>query len=145
MMFCYQTVIRLRDTDATGVLYFSELQRLALDAFEAYWLSIDLSLAQWIEQSQCLMPIVHAEADYFSPLRLSDEIEIRMALENIGTTSFSLVYHFYHIVKKVVAGKVKIVHVCVSRGTGQKIVLADSLIQQLRAMPQMPLIAAGRV
>ena len=34
-MFIYRTHLRLRDTDATGVMYFSEQFKFALEAFEA--------------------------------------------------------------------------------------------------------------
>ena len=35
-MFIYRTQIRLKDTDATGVLYFSEQYKFALEAFEEF-------------------------------------------------------------------------------------------------------------
>ena len=144
-MFCYHTTIKLRDTDATGVLFFTEQLRLALDVFDAYLLSTDSSLSQFLEAHRCLMPIVHAEADYIFPLRLSDKIEIRMAVEKIGASSFTLVYHFFNSLINRLAGKVKIVHVCTNKETGEKMSLPDQLIQQLRAMPQEPLVVAGQV
>ena len=100
--------IRLRDTDATGVLYFTEQMRMALEVLEERF-----SLKKMMEHENFLLPIVHAEADYFSPLTVGDEVEITPSVKNIGTTSFTLNYQFWKENKEV--GQVTLVHVAISK------------------------------
>lgn len=122
--------IRLRDTDATGVLYFTEQLRMALEALEDCF-----SLKEMIEKDNFLMPIVHAEADYYSPLKVGDEVEISISCEKIGTSSFTLSYRFYCPVRQLDAGKVSIVHVTVSKESGKSIPIPERVSTLLQALP----------
>ena len=67
-MFEYRTQIRMRNTDATGHLFFSEQFNLALEAFEEFLVSINRDEDPLLDQME--MPIVHAEAKYKKPLQL---------------------------------------------------------------------------
>jgi 1,4-dihydroxy-2-naphthoyl-CoA hydrolase len=131
-MFSYKTSVHLRDTDATGVLYFAEQFKMALEAFEAYLKMAGLPLGQIIQTSQFLMPIVHATADYMAPLRVGDNLEIFPKLERLGTSSFTVSYRFQKGKDEV--GKVSLVHVTVSKETLKSIPLPQelhSLLQNL--------------
>lgn len=129
-MYRIKTSIQLRDTDATGVLYFTEQQRLALMTFEEYMKSKGFSLNDMLN-GDFLMPIVHAEADYSSSLEVGDEIEILLEVERIGEKSFTLKYTFYK--DGAVAGSVKIVHVPMDRATRQSIPIPKKLLELLPA------------
>ncbi|OGN62645.1 MAG: hypothetical protein A3G30_03205 [Chlamydiae bacterium RIFCSPLOWO2_12_FULL_49_12] len=89
-MFIAHRVVRLRDTDATGVLYFTEQLRLALDVFEEFLTRSGLSLKAILEHHDFLLPIVHAEADFFHPFVVDDHLTIHLTSERLGNTSFSL-------------------------------------------------------
>ncbi len=111
--------IYLRDTDATGVLYFTELQRMAIEAFEDHF-----DLKKMLGQENFLLPIVHVEADYKVPLRCGDEVEISFIITP-GTSSLTVSYQF--MLGDVLAGNVTIVHVAVDRTTLVSIPLPESL------------------
>jgi 1,4-dihydroxy-2-naphthoyl-CoA hydrolase len=102
--------IYLRDTDATGVLYFTEQQRMALEVLEER-----LSLCTLLEKENFLMPIVHVEADYKAPLKVGDVVDISCEVVHLGTTSLTFAYTFF--AADVEVGSVKIVHVTVDRTT----------------------------
>src|ERR1700735_4955363 len=89
LMFIYHTQVRLKDTDATGVLFFTEQFRMASEAFEEFLKDRGFSLKQLLESSY-LMPIVHAEGDYFAPLIVGDELEISLRVLKLGTSSVTL-------------------------------------------------------
>lgn len=135
-MFLHTTSIHLRDTDATGVLFFTEQMRLAVQAFEEYLKSTGSSLRALLDACDCLMPIVHAEADYFAPLQMGDDIEITIELACIGNSSFTLNYKFIKVENRVEVGTASIVHVTVSKRTKSKISLPESLISVLQKLPQ---------
>ena len=113
-MFLYRTQVRLKDTDATGVLYFTEQFRMALEAFEEFLKERGFSLKQLLDSSY-LMPIVHAEGDYFAPLIVGDELEISLKVAKLGTSSVTLECSFYDPHRKMDVGKVRIVHVVVDK------------------------------
>ena len=127
-MFVYSTVIHLRDTDATGVLYFSEQLRMALEAFEAFLTERGFSLRKVIE-SAYLMPIVHASSDYFAPLKVGDRVEITLKVAKVGTSSVTLQYSFYDPDRQLMVGKAEIVHVLVLKETGAATPIPDFLRQ----------------
>lgn len=122
-MFTYKTTIRLKDTDATGVLYFTEQLRMAEECFEAYLSSHGKNLHTMLQKDAYLLPIVHAEADYFSPLKLGDEIEIFCAVKHRGTTSIT--FHYRLCKKGQDVGTVSITHVCIDRISQRPISLPE--------------------
>ncbi|MGA1867348.1 MAG: acyl-CoA thioesterase [bacterium] len=125
-MFTYHTTIRLHDTDAAGFLFFSNQFKIAHDAFEGFLESINFSCAFLLKKADFLLPIVHAEADYRASLFVGDRITVRIQPGDIGSTSFSLLYDFINQDGRS-AGKVKTVHVAVSKEHGGKISLPERL------------------
>jgi 1,4-dihydroxy-2-naphthoyl-CoA hydrolase len=121
--------IRLRETDATGVLYFAEQLKLALEAFEAFLSEKKFHLMDLIRQGEFLLPVVHVEANYMHPLRVGDEVEMRLEVEKVGSSSFTLKTIFY--LKEMLVGDVRIVHVATSSETGRSIVLPQVLVDLL--------------
>ncbi|HSW87010.1 MAG TPA: thioesterase family protein [Rhabdochlamydiaceae bacterium] len=135
-MFLYKTSIHLRDTDATGVLFFTEQLRLAVQAFEEYLKSTGSSLAALVDSCDCLMPIVHAEADFTAPLQMGDDIEITIELGRLGNSSFTLNYKFIRLEDQVSAGTASIVHTAVSKKTRSKIPMPKELASVLQKLQQ---------
>lgn len=112
-MFIYRRIIRMRDTDATGALYFANLLQIALEAFEEFLYNSAFSLQEMIEDKSLLFPIVHAEADFLSPIFIGDPMEVHLTLKETGTTSFTLASDFFKKGKRV--GTALIVHVVYSQ------------------------------
>lgn len=124
--------IRLRDTDATGVLYFTEQLRMALDVLEEHF-----SIRDMLEKEDFLLPIVHAESNYFSPLRVGDMVDISVQVQKIGTTSFALGYQFLEPCSEKLMGNVTIVHVAVGKESGAPISLPEKVLGWLRGLAQI--------
>ena len=110
-MFEYRTQIRMRNTDATGRLFFSEQFNLALEAFEEFLTSINDDVDDLLDQVE--LPIVHAEADYKKSLQLRDSLKIILGVTRLGNTSFSVSYFLFNLRTQEKVGSVIIVHVCV--------------------------------
>lgn len=125
-MFVYLTQVRLKDTDATGVLYFTEQFRMALETFEQFLKERGFSLKQLLESSY-LMPIVHAEADFFAPLTVGDELEISMKVAKLGTSSLTLEFSFRDPQRGFDVGKVQIVHVVIEKEKRASVPIPDFL------------------
>jgi 1,4-dihydroxy-2-naphthoyl-CoA hydrolase len=119
-MWCYQRRVRMRDTDATGALFFGAAFEMAVEAFQEWLEAHHLKL----EELSFLLPIVHAQADYFVPIKLGDYLSIELSIKNIGTTSFGVEFLFLRETKVAL---VEIIHVTVSLATGHKIEIPSPL------------------
>lgn len=124
--FIHRRTVRLQDTDATGVLYFPEQLKMALEAFEDFLSHHQMPLRQLID-SPYLLPVVHAEADYLAPVMVGDELEIHLTVESVGTKSVTLAYRFVDIKRKIDVGTAKIIHVTVDQQTRQSVPIPDIL------------------
>ena len=118
-MFFSKRRVSLADTDATGILYFTNLLKFATEAFEEFLESKGSSLFQMISNGEFLLPIVSVKSNYVAPLFVGDQIILKLRLAKIGTTSIEL----HTDIKKddVLVGQVEIVHVFTSKATMKKV------------------------
>lgn len=114
-MFLYCKKVFLKDTDATGVIYFTSLFQYAQEAFEAFLHGQKRSLDQLFLQNY-LFPIVHAEADYKVALQVGEDIQMEVYLKVIGKNSFSVETKIIRTSDAAIAGKVTIVHAFLIKG-----------------------------
>jgi len=132
-MYTYRRQIHLKETDATGALFFTEQLNLALEALESYFLSVGFTLQQMLDREHFAMPIVHAETDFLSPLRVGDEVVVELLCEKLGTTSFTVISQVKNA-KGQLVGTTKIVHVCISLRTEKSIPLPEVVSAHLREL-----------
>lgn len=125
-MFTYQFQVRLQDTDATGVLYFTRQFQMAIEAFEEFLKHRGYSLRQLLE-SNYLMPVVHAEGDYLAPVMVGDVLEVRLRVGRMGQSSLTLDYQIHDESRGSDVGKVQIVHVVVDKQTRESVPIPDFL------------------
>ena len=121
-MYTYQTKIKLHETDAAGILFFSNQFKMIHDAYECVLENIGFGFAELIRNQNFFLPIVHAEADYKKPLFVGDVIEIQVRLTHVGDTSFAFEYTLLDTSQAVV-GTAKTVHVTIDKKTRQKIAI----------------------
>ena len=121
-MFTYKRKIRLHDTDAAGIVFFSNYFLLFNEAYEALLDSAGISLPEIIQGNKYHLPIARAECDYKAPLFITDAIEIKLNIEQIGESSFVVISLFIKE-DKTCAAIIKTVHVSVSAKTRKKIPL----------------------
>lgn len=126
MAFETKTSIRLHDTDAAGVVFFANYFRMAHTAYEEFLQSIDCGLEQIIGESDYLILIAHAEADYLRPFRLGEEISISIRATKIKRVSFELTTEIKDGEGWAVAN-VRTVHVAVEKVTSRTVGLPEIL------------------
>ena len=133
-MHIFKTNIKLYQTDAAGLLFFSRLFEIAHDAYQDFLDNAQFGISEILKNRDFLTPVIHAEADYKMPLEAGDTIEVRMNAGEIGRSSYTLLYDI--LKNNHVAGQVKIIHVSVDRRSGKKIDiperLKDILLRQLK-------------
>lgn len=136
-MFVAHNKVRMHDTDMAGILYFARQFRFAHDALEDFAESEGLSFDQLFREGEYVFVIVHVEADYLSPLKVGEKLEVHLHIENIGTSSFTVCYDIYKP-HKVLAGKAKTVHVTLDGKTRKKIPIPTKLKDKLEKHLKQP-------
>ena len=129
--FTYKTFVHLDQTDAIGRIFFNQIFKIAYDASEAWLLHNGLPVATIVKNKDYLTPIVHAQTDISAPLTVGDEVLVRLTVERIGQTSFTLAYLIEDNKGRTVA-TVKTVHVTISKASGEKINLPPCLLAVLK-------------
>ena len=128
-MFTHTTKIRLHDTDAAGIIFFANQLKIVHDAYEELLTTFGLSFEKMLKNTNYFLPIVHAESDYKTPVRVGDVITIAIKVGHIGKTSFSFEYTLKR--GKTLVGTAKTVHVAIDQQSRQKITLPNTLRKAL--------------
>ena len=84
--------VKFQDVDAAGTIYYSRVFEYFGDVYLDLLLQAGLDVPGMLERRELASPIIHAEADYLSPLRFGDEVRVEIALARVGTTSTSFGY-----------------------------------------------------
>ena len=132
-MYIYNTKIRLFHTDAAKLIFYSNLFNIAYECYEEFFEKSGFGVKKILDDGKFLIPVVHAEADYFKPLRLGDKIEIRMTLNSLGKSSFTLACAFFNECDEK-AANVKTVKVMVDAKSGKPIEIPEKLIKILNSL-----------
>ncbi|MCP4726161.1 MAG: acyl-CoA thioesterase, partial [bacterium] len=119
-MYKVNSKITLSDTDAAGILYFSNIFVKAHEAYEELLTDMGIDLNESIKNDDFMIPIVHAEADYKSPLEAGNIIRINLSIGHIGESSFSLDYEFVRSDNNALAAAVKTVHAVIDKKSQSK-------------------------
>lgn len=135
MTHSYTFEVRLHDVDHAGVMFFARLFVHAHDAYEALMAHLGLDLCAMIRAGERL-PIVHASADYFRPLRHGEQITVALTIEALGETSFTVACSFYTAAELL--AKVHTVHVHLDPLTNTSTPLPHNLRQQLQSYCKAP-------
>lgn len=125
-MFQTEMTVRLQHTDAAGVMFFVRLFELAHVAYEELLESIGLPIPQDMPGAPYIIPIVHAEADYRTSLRIGDRIVVEAVVSRIRQRSFTVDYEVTRA-DGTAAGSVQTVHVVVDPRTGRAVTMPDAL------------------
>jgi len=119
-MYSYNTIIKIYDVDAAGILFFANQFRLVYDAYESYLEDIGYSVKKIINEADFLLPVVSAKTDYKVPLFVGDNISVNIEVKTIGESSVTLAHKIYKE-KKILAGEGETVHVSIDKKTGKKL------------------------
>ena len=129
MRYNYQTVVKMYDTDAAGILYFANQFRFVHDAWESFLNSKGIFIHELLNSSDYMFVIAHAESDYMAPVFLGDELIVQLCIERVGAQSVTFGYDILR--KDEVVGKAKTVHVAIDPSTRTSICLPQELLDKL--------------
>ena len=121
------------DADSEGIVFFGNYFRLAHRALERWFPTVGIKWSEWFEDGVYGVPLIHAEADYLSPLRPGQEFGVRLSVNRIGSSSVTFGYEFVAPDGKPLA-RLKTAHVFIDRKSRAKTSIPDSLRARLEAV-----------
>lgn len=130
VLVTYTRKIRYSDTDMQGIVfngnYFTYFDDALTDLFELLGLAPDALEAEGFD-----IVTVHAAADFLASARVGDELDTRVRLEKLGTTS--VVFAIDGVVGDTPIVRGKVVWVTIDRDTFTKIPVPAVLRDRLAA------------
>ena len=126
-------IVRMGDTDATGQIYFTNLQKMAVEVFEEFLDGAGYPVSKLLLEGVFLCPIVRVEADYLAPIQICDILEIERSLFHVGNSSFTMHYSFYKDFKRVLVARVKITQVVICKKTRQSLTIPEEFMKALHS------------
>lgn len=132
----HRLTVRFRDCDAMGhvnhAVFFTFLEQCRLTC--------------WRELTGAPTPyarviVARAECDYRAPAHFGDELEIRMAVGDVGNSSFSLVYQVDHAGTGRRLADARTVMVTYDYAAGRPVAIplqARQLLERMQAPPARP-------
>ncbi|MBN1300821.1 MAG: acyl-CoA thioesterase [Melioribacteraceae bacterium] len=124
-MFIYKSKIKFSECDPAGVVFFANVFKMAHDAYEEFIVEADLGWNLFSDE-EVIFPVVSAEAKYFQPLKLHDEVRIQLEVGEIRDSSYSIIYR---VIKSENTETVllKTVHVCIEKENNRKTQLPEDV------------------
>jgi YbgC/YbaW family acyl-CoA thioester hydrolase len=138
--FLYPSRIRLAQSDAGGVVFFTRPLELFHEAFEAFLddRGSSSSVASILDAGAIALPIVEANEVLKAPLFVGDAVVVGISVERVGTSSFILRGTITR--GDDVAVQTRTVHVCIDRKTRAKAALPTTLLAALATLPTAPAV-----
>ena len=132
--FKIQRRVEFSETDMAGIVHYSNFFKFMETAEHAFYRSLGHSVVMKDADPPLGWPRVHAECDYFHPLRFEDLVEVHMLVKEKKSKALSYVFRFYKVNgERVEVARGFLTAVCVTHGdSGMKAVpipkeLADKI------------------
>lgn len=95
MDYSYHRTIHLADTDAAGVVYFATLLHICHEAYETCLTTAGIDWQTLLTAGTVAIPIVHAEIDFFQPIRWGDRLIITLQPSSPAPSKLTIKYEIY--------------------------------------------------
>ena len=109
--FKHEIKIYYEDTDAGGVVYYSNYLKFLERARTEMLESIGLSNKKLLEEHKTLIIVKSCNIEYIAPSRLEDKIQIYSSVETLNKASFDVIQNIKKNDNLIVKAKVKLVTV----------------------------------
>lgn len=89
--------VEFSETDMAGIMHYSNFFRFMETAEHAFYRSLGYSVVMSNFDPPLGWPRVHAECDYFKPLRFEDLVEIHLLVKEKKPKALTYAFHFYKL------------------------------------------------
>jgi acyl-CoA thioester hydrolase len=125
------------DCDAVGIAYFAIYYPWMERAYTGWLYDHGLRSGELVDSLGVLTVGVHSECTYQRMVRVFDELTIRLVLDRVGTTSYSVGFDFVRgdAENGEVVTHGAMTFVCRDPGSGGKAEIPERLLAVLRTLP----------
>ncbi|MGB0588868.1 MAG: acyl-CoA thioesterase [Myxococcota bacterium] len=134
MSFEHRLTVRFFEVDRAGIAFFGRVFEYCHAAYEALLVALDYPLAQVFDNEGWGMPLVHAEADFKRPMRLGEELVIKVSVGRLGKTSIILDFAVYGADDGELRATAQHVHACVDMERFAPMEVPDRLRQAFKSL-----------
>ncbi len=131
MQFTYNRTVRFQDTDAAGVVYFTNVLAISHEAYEASLAASGINLQSFFNNSEAAIPIIHASVDFFRPMFCGDKLLIHLTPQQQNENQFEITYQIVAASSEQQLAKAITKHVCIDPVTRTRNQLPTEIIQWL--------------
>jgi len=122
--------VRFHQADPAGVLFYGRLFELVEETYEAFCRAAGLDIDALMRQEGLTTPVVRASADFTRPMRVGEQVTVRLTVARLGNASFTLDYDFL-CANGEPRAKARVVHVFVDATCWRKHVIPDDVRERL--------------
>jgi len=128
----YETTftLKFRQTDMAGIGYFTQPLDIFHDAYEDWAKSLCGSKNKWFNNEEWAVPLKKIECEYFRPLQAFKKYLLRISVDAIGQSSFTLKTEI--IRDATVCCLITTSHVFMSRTTFKATDIPFDILDQIR-------------
>jgi YbgC/YbaW family acyl-CoA thioester hydrolase len=130
-VFAYQTRIHFHEADPAGIAFFANSYVLAHNAFEDFVQHLGFTWKDWFENESWGVPIRQSSCEHLRPMLVGEAVQIKITLERIGDSSFTLLYIFE--IAAATTCEVRLVHTFMDRKTRGKLSIPTDIRRRLEA------------
>lgn len=140
MAYQYQVVrqVEFSETDAAGIVHFSNFYRYMESAEHAFFRSLGMSVHT--TGAAVGWPRVHASCDFRYPLRFEDRFEVRLLVREVRSRSIVYDIRFHKLngeAREVARGTLKVASVTREpNGTLRSAPLPAEVLEKIEAAPE---------
>ena len=95
--FKIQRRVEFSETDMAGIVHYSNFFKFMETAEHAFYRALGYSVVMKDADPPLGWPRVHAECDYFEPLRFEDLVEVHMLVKEKKNKAITYVFRFYKV------------------------------------------------
>lgn len=92
MSFVYSRTVFFQDTDAAGVVYFTNILSMCHEAYEASLAATGIDLRLFFGKAKTAFPIAHTSIDFFRPMFCGDRLAIHINPKQTKASEFEITY-----------------------------------------------------
>ena len=130
--------VEFSETDMAGIMHYSNFFRFMETAEHAFYRALGHSVVMTRVDPPLGWPRVHAECDYFKPLRFEDLVEVHMLVKEKKPKALTYVFRFYKLDGprvEVARGSLTVVCVAHVAGVMRSVEMPKSLADQIEVAP----------
>jgi acyl-CoA thioester hydrolase len=130
--------VEFSETDMAGIVHYSNFFKYMETAEHAFYRSLGTSVVMKNVDPPLGWPRVHAECDYFKPLRFEDLVEVHMLVKEKKPKALTFVFRFYKLNgarEEVARGSLTVVCVTHKDGGMRSVEMPADLAAKIEVAP----------